>query len=75
MLQGFDNMFHVIYAYEWMNNAHVHEIQVQLCKPNTRGVTKALPSAVLALGKDLTLLADGRRRFFSFPSATLGEDF
>ena len=22
-----------------MNNAHVHEMQVQLCKPNTRGVT------------------------------------
>ena len=22
-----------------MNDAHVHEIQVQLCKPNTRGVT------------------------------------
>ena len=42
MLQGFDNMFHVIYAHEWMNNAHVHEMQVQLCKPNTRGVT-ALP--------------------------------
>ena len=39
MLQGFDNMFHVIYAHEWMNDAHVHEMQVQLGKPNTRGVT------------------------------------
>jgi len=39
MLQCFDNMFHVIYAHEWMNNAHVHEMQVQLCKHNTRGVT------------------------------------
>ena len=35
----FDNMFHVIYAHEWMNNAQVHEMQVQLCKQNTRGVT------------------------------------
>jgi len=42
MLQCFDNMFHVIYAHEWMNNAQVHEMQVQLCKHNTRGVT-ALP--------------------------------
>ena len=41
-LQCFDNMFHVIYAHEWMNDAHVHEMQVQLGKPNTRGVT-ALP--------------------------------
>ena len=39
MLQGFDNMFHVIYAHEWMNDAHVHEMQVQLGKTNTRGVT------------------------------------
>ena len=38
-LQCFDNMFHMIYAHEWMNKAHVHEMQVQLCKPNTRGVT------------------------------------
>ena len=37
----FDNMFHVIYAHEWMNNAQVHEMQVQLCKHNTRGVTQA----------------------------------
>jgi hypothetical protein len=45
---------------------------------------KASPSAVLALGEDLTPLADSRRRFlffiffpecFSSPSATLGEDF
>ena len=35
-------MFHVIYAHEWMNDAHVHEMQVQLGKTNTRGVT-ALP--------------------------------
>ena len=26
MLQCFDNMFHVIYAHEWMNNAHVYEM-------------------------------------------------
>ena len=38
-LQCFDNMIHVIYAHEWMNDAHVHEMQVQLGKPNTRGVT------------------------------------
>ena len=35
MLQCFENMFHVIYAHEWMNDAHVYEMQVQLCKPNT----------------------------------------
>ena len=46
MLQCFDNMFHVIYAHEWMNNAHVHEMQVQLCKPNTRGVTRRLSQIV-----------------------------
>ena len=34
-------MFQVIYAHEWLNNAHVHEMQVQLCKPITRGVTPA----------------------------------
>ena len=33
------HMFQVIYAHEWMNDAHVHELQVQLGKPNTRGVT------------------------------------
>ena len=27
-----------------MNDAHVHEMQVQLCKPNTRGVTVLLPT-------------------------------
>ena len=50
MLQGFDNMFHVIYAHEWMNNAHVHEMQVQLCKHNTRGVTKKLYSIYFGRG-------------------------
>ena len=25
-----------------MNNAHVHEMQVQLCKPNTRGVAQLM---------------------------------
>ena len=42
-LQCFDNMFHVIYAHEWMNDAHVHEMQVQLGKTNTRGVTTLPP--------------------------------
>ena len=32
-------MFQVIYAHEWMNDAHDHEMQVQLGKTNTRGVT------------------------------------
>ena len=32
-------MFQVIYAHEWMNDAHEHEMQVQLGKNNTRGVT------------------------------------
>ena len=35
-------MFQVIYAHEWMNDAHDQEMQVQLGKTNTRGVT-ALP--------------------------------
>ena len=35
-------MFQVIYAHEWMNDAHEYEMQVQLGKNNTRGVT-ALP--------------------------------
>ena len=34
-------MFQVIYAHEWMNDAHDHEMQVQLGKTNTRGVTHA----------------------------------
>ena len=33
-------MFQVIYAHEWMNDAHEYEMQVQLGKNNTRGVTK-----------------------------------
>ena len=45
MLQCFDNMFHVIYAHEWMNDSHVHEMQVQLGKPNTRGVTTTVSAA------------------------------
>jgi len=38
---------------------------------------KALPSAVLALGEDLTPLADGRRRFFFifFPECNTRERF
>ena len=39
MLQCFENMFHAIYAHEWMDDAHVHEMQVQMWEPNTRGVT------------------------------------
>ena len=34
-------MFQVIYAHEWMNDAHDQEMQVQLGKTNTRGVTWA----------------------------------
>ena len=33
------HMFQVIYAHEWMNDDHDHEMQVQLGKTNTRGVT------------------------------------
>ena len=36
------HMFQVIYAHEWMNDAHDHEMQVQLGKTNTRGVTLAI---------------------------------
>ena len=32
-------MFQVIYAHEWMNDAHDYEMQVQSGKTNTRGVT------------------------------------
>ena len=39
MLQCFTSMFHAIYAHEWMNDAHVYEMQVQIWKPNTWGVT------------------------------------
>ena len=53
----FDNMFHVIYAHEWMNNAQVHEMQVQLCKQNTRGVTKVDTTLFIKkIGKDLFVL-------------------
>ena len=75
----FDNMFHVIYAHEWMNNAQVHEMQVQLCKQNTRGVTALkhfsskrvnnntsyaeLRKALIDLGIDLTGKKEHRRWF------------
>ena len=38
-LQCFKNMFQATQAYEWMNDAHVHEMQVQMWKANTWGVT------------------------------------
>ena len=38
-LQCFKNMFHATQAHEWMNDAHVYEMQVQMWKPNTWGVT------------------------------------
>ena len=38
------HMFQVIYAHEWMNDAHDHEMQVQLGKTNTRGVKPLLAS-------------------------------
>ena len=38
------HMFQVIYAHEWMNDAHDHEMQVQLGKTNTRGVTSSSSS-------------------------------
>ena len=41
-LQCFKNMFQATQAHEWMNDAHVYEMQVQMWKPNTWGVT-ALP--------------------------------
>ena len=39
-LQCFQNMFQATQAYEWMNDAHAHEMQVQMWKANTWGVTK-----------------------------------
>ena len=39
-LQCFKNMFQATQAYEWMNDAHVHEMQVQMWKANTWGVTR-----------------------------------
>ena len=39
MLQCFKSMFQTIKAHEWMNDAHVYEMQVQMWKPNTWGVT------------------------------------
>ena len=38
----FQKYVSTIQAHEWMNDAHVHGMQVQSCKPNTRGVI-ALP--------------------------------
>jgi len=35
-------MFQVTYAHELMNDAHEYEMQVQLGKNNTRGVTAPL---------------------------------
>ena len=35
MLQCFKSMFQTIKAHACMNDAHVYEMQVQLCKPNT----------------------------------------
>ena len=37
-------MFQVIYAHEWINDTHDQEMQVQLGKTNTRGVTHRLTS-------------------------------
>ena len=45
-------MFHAIEAHEWMNDAHVHKMQVQMWKPNTWGVT-ALPLIKIS-SRDLT---------------------
>ena len=39
MLQCSKSMFQTIKAHACMNDAHVYEMQVQLCKPNTEGVT------------------------------------
>jgi hypothetical protein len=35
-------VFQVIYAHEWMNDVHDQEMQVQLGKTNTRGVTETV---------------------------------
>ena len=35
-------MFQATQAHEWMNDAHVHEMQVQMWKANTWGVTGRL---------------------------------
>jgi len=40
------HMFQVIYAQEWMNDAHDHEMQVQSGKTNTRGVTETFSTCV-----------------------------
>ena len=42
MLQCFKSKFQTIKAHAWMNDAHVYEMQVQLCKPNTVGVIAVL---------------------------------
>ena len=43
MLQCFKSMFHTILTQEWMNDAHVYEMQVQIWKPNIWGVTALEP--------------------------------
>ena len=48
-------MFQVTYAHELMNDAHEYEMQVQLGKNNTRGVTGGIllaPSIASDLGVD-----------------------
>ena len=42
-------MFQVIYAPEWMNDAHEYEMQVQLGKNNTRGVTDCYHENIIKL--------------------------
>ena len=43
------NMFQATQAHEWMNDAHVHEMQVQMWKANTWGVTVSSCSTLEAL--------------------------
>jgi len=47
MLQCFKSMFHTILTHEWVNDAHVYEMQVQMWKPNTWGVTKVREGRVI----------------------------
>ena len=62
-LQCFKNMFQATQAYEWMNDAHVHEMQVQMWKANTWGVTWCMVCARHTIGAEIVLDAlDGTTR-------------
>ena len=58
-----------IQAHEWMNDAHVYEMPVQMWKPNTWGVTALPPYKNLILRFDKRTIVD--RIPYNLPSNNL----